>query len=66
MLNWNDDGLLESDWVLRTAALKLFLIICLPMMVLIIAGWSLMYTVARRKRKGRTVDTYVSEKETAS
>ncbi|RYO74952.1 hypothetical protein DL764_010634 [Monosporascus ibericus] len=65
VLNWNDEGLLDSDWVLRSEALKLFLFICVPLMIVIIAGWSLMYIVVRRKRKAteRAIpDGYADEK----
>ncbi|EMR64091.1 hypothetical protein UCREL1_8951 [Eutypa lata UCREL1] len=65
VLNWNDEGLLESDWVVRPDALRLFMVICVPMMALIIAGWSLMYTLVRRKRKAAnsgTTDGYADEK----
>ncbi|RYP32958.1 hypothetical protein DL767_004974 [Monosporascus sp. MG133] len=65
VLNWNDEGLLDSDWVLRSEALKLFLFICVPLMIVILAGWSLMYIVVRRKRKAteRAIhDGYADEK----
>ncbi|RYP87656.1 hypothetical protein DL770_004735 [Monosporascus sp. CRB-9-2] len=65
VLNWNDEGLLDSDWVLRSEALKLFLFICVPLMIVIIAGWSLMYIVVRRKRNATETaihDGYADEK----
>ncbi|RYP21567.1 hypothetical protein DL765_002203 [Monosporascus sp. GIB2] len=65
VLNWNDEGLLDSDWVLRSEALKLFLFICVPLMIVILAGWSLMYMVVRRKRKATESaihDGYADEK----
>ncbi|RYP54452.1 hypothetical protein DL768_000758 [Monosporascus sp. mg162] len=65
VLNWNDEGLLDSDWVLRSEALKLFLFICVPLMIAIIAGWSLMYMVVRSKRKATESaihDGYAEEK----
>ncbi|KAH9908450.1 hypothetical protein F4778DRAFT_768378 [Xylariomycetidae sp. FL2044] len=45
VLNWNDQGLLDSDWVVRSSAMKLFMVICVPMMVIIITGWLLMYCI---------------------
>ncbi|RYP73551.1 hypothetical protein DL771_003590 [Monosporascus sp. 5C6A] len=65
VLDWNDEGLLDSDWVLRSEALKLFLFICVPLMIVIITGWSLMYMVVRRKRKATenaTHNGYADEK----
>ncbi|RYP58857.1 hypothetical protein DL769_008770 [Monosporascus sp. CRB-8-3] len=67
VLNWNDEGLLDADWALRSEALKLFLFICVPLMIVIIAGWSLMYVVVRRKRKATESaihDGYADEKGT--
>ncbi len=63
VLNWNDEGLLESEWVLRPDALRLFMKICLPLMVVIIAGWSLMYILVRRKNnEAKVYDGYADEK----
>ncbi|KAK3316574.1 hypothetical protein B0H66DRAFT_298763 [Apodospora peruviana] len=51
VLNWNDEGLLDSDWVVRGSAVRLFMSICLPMMAIIIAGWAAMYMVARQRAR---------------
>ncbi|KAK0625103.1 hypothetical protein B0T17DRAFT_491912 [Bombardia bombarda] len=49
VLNWDDDGKLGSEWVIRQQGLRLFLMICLPMMVVIIAGWALLYWYGRQR-----------------
>ncbi|KAI0020698.1 hypothetical protein F4780DRAFT_360551 [Xylariomycetidae sp. FL0641] len=56
VLNWNDQGMLDSDWVFRSKALRLFLAICLPMMAIIIAGWMFMYWLVRRRNPGPSTD----------
>lgn len=72
VLHWDDDGTLGSDWVIRADALKLFLYICFPMMVIILAGWLAMYLMVQRKRhRGKddtanSPDRYADEKGQAS
>ncbi|KAI0889237.1 uncharacterized protein GGS22DRAFT_177782 [Annulohypoxylon maeteangense] len=51
VFNWNDNGNLESDWVIRRSALKLFFSVSLPMMVIILSAWSMLYFYMRRKRQ---------------
>ncbi|KAI1208378.1 uncharacterized protein F4807DRAFT_431109 [Annulohypoxylon truncatum] len=51
VFNWNDDGNLDSEWVIRDSALKLFFSVSLPMMVIILSAWSVLYFYMRRKRK---------------
>ena len=48
VLHWDDDGTLGSDWVVRGAGIRLFLSICLPLTVITIAIWAIMYAFARR------------------
>lgn len=48
VLHWDDDGTLGSDWVVRGAGVRLFLSICLPLTVITIAIWAIMYAFARR------------------
>ncbi|KAI1416917.1 hypothetical protein F5Y13DRAFT_101873 [Hypoxylon sp. FL1857] len=50
VFHWDDDGSLGSDWVIRKNALKLFFSVSLPMMVIILSAWSLLYLYMRRKR----------------
>ncbi|KAI0900158.1 hypothetical protein F4806DRAFT_280206 [Annulohypoxylon nitens] len=51
VFNWNDDGKLGSDWVIRRSALRLFFSVSLPMMVIILSAWSVLYFYMRRKRQ---------------
>ncbi|KAI1460310.1 hypothetical protein F4805DRAFT_417185 [Annulohypoxylon moriforme] len=51
VFNWNDDGNLGSDWVVRRSALRLFFSVSLPMMVIILSAWSVLYFYMRRKRQ---------------
>ncbi|GAB1319452.1 hypothetical protein MFIFM68171_09662 [Madurella fahalii] len=67
VLHWDEDGKLGSDWVVRGEGIRLFLSICLPMMAIIIAGWAVMYGVARRwarrhRQKLGLPDGYADEK----
>ncbi|KAK0714741.1 hypothetical protein B0H67DRAFT_490888 [Lasiosphaeris hirsuta] len=48
VLNWDDDGTLGADYLVRGQAIRLFLSICLPMMAITIACWAVAYGVARR------------------
>ena len=48
VLHWNDEGTLGTDWVVRGAGVRLFLSICLPMTVITVGIWAIMYTFARR------------------
>lgn len=50
VFHWDDDGSLGSDWVIRKNALKLFFSVSLPMMVIILSAWSLLFLYMRRKR----------------
>lgn len=52
VLNWNDNGSMSSDWAARPEALKLFLEISFPLMVIIVAAWFLIYLCVRRKKPG--------------
>ncbi|KAI1102225.1 hypothetical protein F4804DRAFT_343428 [Jackrogersella minutella] len=51
VFHWDDDGTLGSDWVIRQNALKLFFSVSLPMMVIILSAWCLLYFYMRRKRQ---------------
>ncbi|KAI1386686.1 uncharacterized protein F4822DRAFT_410936 [Hypoxylon trugodes] len=51
VFQWNDDGNLGSDWVIRKNALKLFFSVSLPMMAIILSAWSILYLYMRRKRE---------------
>lgn len=51
VFDWNDDGKLGSDWVVRRSALRLFFSVSLPMMVIILSAWSVLYFYMRRKRQ---------------
>lgn len=69
ILRWDDDGTLGSDWVLRQDGIKLFLAISLPMMVIIISGWTVMYWTAQRwarrhqeKMRSQSLETFADEK----
>jgi hypothetical protein len=55
ILRWDEDGTLGSDWVVRGGGVRLFLSICLPLTILTLSIWGIMYMVARRwaKRHGR-------------
>ncbi|KAH6631272.1 hypothetical protein F5144DRAFT_570529 [Chaetomium tenue] len=48
VLHWDDDGTLGTDWVVRGAGVRLFLSICLPLTVITITIWAVMYAFARR------------------
>jgi hypothetical protein len=48
VLHWDDDGTLGTDWVVRGAGVRLFLSICLPLTVITISIWAIMYAYARR------------------
>jgi hypothetical protein len=48
VLHWDDDGTLGTDWVVRGAGIRLFLSICLPLTVITISIWAIMYAYARR------------------
>ncbi len=66
VLRWDEDGTLGYDWVVRSEGMRLFMAICLPMMVITIAAWAIMYRVARRwaRRNGKEmgVPGYADEK----
>ncbi|KAI1470360.1 uncharacterized protein F4812DRAFT_449905 [Daldinia caldariorum] len=51
VFRWDDDGSLGSDWVIRQNALKLFFSVCVPMMVVILVSWSVLFIYMRRKRQ---------------
>ncbi|KAM7212204.1 hypothetical protein V8F06_012416 [Rhypophila decipiens] len=48
VLRWDEDGTLGSDRVVRGEGIRLFLAISLPMMVIIISGWTALYLAAKR------------------
>jgi hypothetical protein len=59
VLDWDNDGGLRSE------ALRLFLLISIPMMAIIVLGWLAVYLVVRRKRnqdKAGGLDGYADEK----
>lgn len=56
VLRWDEDGTLGSDWVVRVSGMKLFMYICVPMMLLILVGWFGLYLHARRKGQQRIRD----------
>ena len=68
VLRWDEDGTLGTDYLVRGDGIRLFLSICLPMMAITIAGWALMYGVARRWARrhardlGLQVPGYADEK----
>lgn len=50
ILDWDGDNV---SWDVRGGAMRLFFYICVPMMLLIIAGWYLLYVLAQRKSRKR-------------
>ncbi|KAK3290430.1 uncharacterized protein B0H64DRAFT_427698 [Chaetomium fimeti] len=57
VLHWDEDGTLGSEWVVRDAGIRLFLSICLPLTVITITIWAVMYAFARRwaRRHAKTL-----------
>ncbi|KAI1807216.1 hypothetical protein F4811DRAFT_559992 [Daldinia bambusicola] len=51
VFRWDDDGSLGSDWVIRQNALKLFFSVSIPMMVVILVSWLVLFIYMRRKRQ---------------
>ncbi len=66
ILRWDDDGTLGSDWVVRGGGVRLFLSICLPLTVITVSIWGIMYAIARRwaRRHGKALGLprYADEK----
>ena len=69
VLRWDDDGTLGSDWVVRGEGIRLFLAISLPMMVIIISGWTALYWAAKKwarkhqeKMRNQTLEMLADEK----
>jgi hypothetical protein len=53
VFQWDEDGHLGSEWVVRQQGIKLFLSICLPMMGIVLATWAVIYWFTRRRRDAR-------------
>lgn len=51
ILDWDDDNL--SSYGVRGGAMRLFFYICVPMMLLILLGWYLLYRLAQIKGRKR-------------
>lgn len=54
ILDW--DATNDLAWAVRGGAMRLFFYICVPMMLLIIAGWYLLYLLAQRKGRKRMTE----------
>ncbi|KAH8649812.1 hypothetical protein BX600DRAFT_418752 [Xylariales sp. PMI_506] len=50
-IQWNDDGTLGADYIANPGGLRLFFAIIIPLTVVVMIVWALVYYIARRKRK---------------
>ncbi|KAK3904039.1 hypothetical protein C8A05DRAFT_42815 [Staphylotrichum tortipilum] len=66
VLRWDEDGTLGDDWVVRGGGVRLFLSVCLPLTVITVSIWGIMYAAARRgaRRHGKELGLpqYAAEK----
>ncbi|KAF7540664.1 hypothetical protein G7054_g1148 [Neopestalotiopsis clavispora] len=52
-IQWDEDGTLGTDYIARPGGMKLFFMTIVPLTVVIMIIWGLIYWVARRHRKAK-------------
>lgn len=62
-IQWDEDGTLGTDYVARPGGMKLFFITIVPLTVVIMVIWGIVYWVARRQRKAKRGDTLFMEEK---
>ncbi|KAF3015314.1 hypothetical protein E8E14_009108 [Neopestalotiopsis sp. 37M] len=55
-IQWDEDGTLGADYIARPAGMKLFFMTIVPLTVVVMIIWGVIYWTARRYRKAKTVD----------
>ncbi|ETS83978.1 hypothetical protein PFICI_05854 [Pestalotiopsis fici W106-1] len=63
-IQWDEDGTLGTDYIARPGGMKLFFITIVPLTVVIMIIWGLIYWVARRHRKAKNGDMVLIEEKT--
>ncbi|KAI0141647.1 hypothetical protein GGR57DRAFT_403673 [Xylariaceae sp. FL1272] len=60
VIQFNEDGSHESDYFVLPDALALFWYVTIPILVVVLGVWALVYWVARRKRLSKSADDIVT------